>query len=115
MEIYINAIICGSIWIVLALFFWKIYPIIKDNAVFKKAMEIVHTLEEDIGGGNGEIKFESAVTLLQTWTKRLGWKIDIGIIYDTITAAVSVLHTEQGKLPSIKYELTEDGELKAIE
>lgn len=104
MEIYINAIVVASIWIVVALFFWKIYPLVKDNAVFNKAIEIVHVLEEDIGAGNGTIKFEHATSMLQEWVDKLGWKVDIGMIYDAITSAVGVLHTEQGKEPVHKYD-----------
>lgn len=104
MEIYINAIIVASIWIVVALFFWKIYPLVKDNAVFNKAIEIVHALEENIGAGNGSIKFEHATSMLQKWLDKLGWKVDVGMVYDAITSAVGVLHTEQGKAPAQKYE-----------
>ena len=107
MEIYINSIIVASIWIVVALFFWKVYPIIKDNAIFKKAMEIVHTIEEDIGAGNGDLKFDNAVSMLQDWVDKLGWKVDIGMVYDAITAAVGVLHTEQGKEP-VQKEITDE-------
>lgn len=104
MENYINAIIAGSIWILTALFFWKVYPIIKDNAIFKKAMEFVRMVEEDIGAGSGEIKFDNAVGLLQEWVDKLGWKIDVSVLMDTVTAAVGALHAEQGKLPVKKAD-----------
>lgn len=99
MEIYINAITVGTIWVLVALFFWKVYPLIKDTALYRKAMQIVHTLEEDIGAGNGQIKFDNAVAMLQEWVDKLGWKIDVGLIMDTVTGAVGELHTQQGKEP----------------
>lgn len=99
MENYVNAMITGIIWIVVAVFFWKIYPLLKDNAVYRKAVEIVHLMEEEIGAGNGTVKFEKAVELLQNWVNSLGWKIDVNLISDTITAAVGALHAEQGKIP----------------
>lgn len=99
MEIYINAITVGTIWVLAALFFWKVYPLIKDTALYRKAMQIVHTLEEDIGAGNGQIKFDNAVAMLQEWVDKLGWKMNIGLVMDTITAAVGELHTQQGKEP----------------
>ena len=99
MEIYINAITVGTIWVLAALFFWKVYPLIKDTALYRKAMQIVHTLEEDIGAGNGQIKFDNAVAMLQEWVDKLGWKMNIGLVMDTITAAVGELHTPQGKEP----------------
>lgn len=99
MEIYINAITVGTIWVLVALFFWKVYPLIKDTALYRKAMQIVHTLEEDIGAGNGQLKFDNAVAMLQEWVDKLGWQIDVGLIMDTITGAVGELHTQQGKEP----------------
>ena len=99
MEIYINAITVGTIWVLAGLFFWKVYPVIKDTAIYRKAMQIVHTLEEDIGAGNGQIKFDNAVAMLQEWVDKLGWKMNIGLVMDTITAAVGELHTQQGKEP----------------
>lgn len=99
MEIYINAITVGTIWVLVALFFWKVYPLIKDTALYRKAMQIVHTLEEDIGAGNGQIKFDNAVAMLQEWVDKLGWTIDVGLIMDTVTGAVGELHTQQGKEP----------------
>lgn len=99
MEIYINAITVGTIWVLAALFFWKVYPLIKDTALYRKAVQIVNTLEEDIGAGNGQIKFDNAVAMLQEWVDKLGWKMNIGLVMDTITAAVGELHTQQGKEP----------------
>lgn len=110
METYINMIITGSIWIVVALFFWKVYPLIKDNAIYKKALELVHLMEEGIGAGNGELKFDTAVSLLQQWIDQRGWKIDIQVIANAVTAAVGALHTEQGKLPVPKEKIDESDE-----
>ena len=107
METYINLIITGSIWIIVALFFWKVYPLIKDNAIYKKALELVHLMEEDIGAGNGEVKFDNAVCLLQKWIDARGWKIDLDVIMDAVTSAVGALHTAQGKIPSGNNDNTE--------
>ena len=109
MENYINLIITGSIWIVVALFFWKVYPLIKDNALYKKAVELVNLMEEDIGAGNGDVKFDNAVGLLQAWVDKRGWKIDLVVIMDAITSAVGALHTAQGKLPVKKEDPAENG------
>lgn len=108
MEMYINMIIKGAIWIVAAVFAWKVYPLIKDNAMYKKAMQIVLLMEEEMGAGNGTIKFDTAVGLLQEWINKRGWKVDIAVIMDTITAAVGELHTAQGKEPAQK-EQTDNG------
>lgn len=105
MENYINLIITGSIWIIVALFFWKVYPLIKDNAIYRKAVELVHLMEEDIGAGNGSIKFDRAVELMQNWVNERGWKIDLTVIVNAITSAVGALHTEQGKEPTKKEQL----------
>lgn len=112
MEIYINAITVGTIWVLAALFFWKVYPLIKDTALYRKAVQIVNVLEEDIGAGNGQMKFDNAVAMLQEWVDKLGWQIDVGLIMDTITGAVGELHTKQGKAPKPMSEkiLTVDAE-----
>lgn len=104
MDIYINMIIKGAIWIVVAVFAWKVYPLIKDNAIYKKAVQLVNLMEEEMGAGNGTIKFETAVGLLQEWITKRGWKVDIGAIMDTVTAAVGALHTAQGKEPAQKEQ-----------
>lgn len=106
MEIYINAITVGTIWVLAALFFWKVFPLIKDTALYRKAVQIVNVLEEDIGAGNGQLKFDNAVAMLQEWVDKLGWRIDVGLIMDTITGAVGELHTKQGKQPKTLSERT---------
>ena len=106
MEIYINAITVGTIWVLAALFFWKVFPLIKDTALYRKAVQIVNVLEEDIGAGNGQLKFDNAVAMLQEWVDKLGWRIDVGLIMDTITGAVGELHTKQGKQPKPLSERT---------
>ena len=104
MEMYINMIVTGSIWILVALFFWKIYPLIKDNAIYQKALQLVHLMEEEMGAGNGTIKFDNAVNLLQQWVDARGWKVNLGVVADAITAAVGALHTAQGKEPAQKEQ-----------
>jgi hypothetical protein len=109
MEQWLEIIIKGAIWVLAGIFFWKVWPIIKDNEIVKKATEIVHLMEETFGGGTGDIKFEKAVALLQAWVTKKGWKIDVSDIIDTITAAVGALHAEQGKEATKKS----DEEIKA--
>ena len=48
--------------------------------------------------------FDMTTSMLQEWVDKIGWKVDIGMIYDAITSAVGVLHTEQGKEPVHKYD-----------
>lgn len=78
---------------------WKVWPLIKDNAVAKKALEIVHEMEETYGHGYGEVKFENAVNTLQTWLNGKGIQLNLNEIMRVVTAAVGMLHAEQGVVP----------------
>jgi hypothetical protein len=56
--------------------------------------------EPEDGGGTGAVKFEKAVTLLRSWVKALGWRINVTTVINAITTIVGTLHTEQGKVPA---------------
>ena len=108
MEQWLELIIRGVIFLAAGLFLWKVYPLIKDNAIYKKALEIVHQMEEAFGAGQGEIKFATAVELLQNWADKLGWKIDVRLLAEVITSAVGVLHAQQGKVPTQPKQTDEE-------
>lgn len=107
---FANLLTAAAILIVYAGFMWKVWPVLKENAIFKQAMNIVHQMEEIFGGGTGEIKFDKAVELLQEWANKRGWKLSVQQIVDIINAAVGTLHAEQGIIPEdvIEPEHNED-------
>ena len=97
------AIMATGISLVLFAIGYKfVWPLVKDHWLVKKAIEFVYLMEETYGGGTGAIKFEKAIALLQSWVKAIGWKIDVTMIINAITAAVGALHAEQGKVPEAK-------------
>jgi hypothetical protein len=96
---WVGLIIAGGMLVLTGLGYRFLWPLVKDHWLVKKALEYVYLMEETYGGGTGAIKFEKAVDLLKSWTSALGWKIDVTAIMNAITAAVSALHAEQGKVP----------------
>ena len=110
MEVnWANLVIAAIILLLYGAFMWKVWPVLKENAIVQKAMRIVYMMEEMYGGGTGKIKFENAVKLLQEWIDSRGWKIDIEVIKNIVTAAVGQLHAEQNVLPLHDAELIDDG------
>lgn len=99
---WLNLVVAGVIILGYALFMWKLWPVLKENAIAQKAMNIVYLMEEMLGAGTGAIKFDTAVEMLQEWLDKRGWKIDLETVKNIVTAAVGALHTEQGKIPSPK-------------
>lgn len=97
--------ILGAVAAILGLFVW---PLVKDSWLMKKALWIVHQMEETWGGGTGALKFDNAVKAFQTWInglgfiRKLGWNINVELIKQLITAAVGQLHAEQGITPGLK-------------
>lgn len=108
MEMYVDMVIKGIVYVVVAVFAWKVWPVIKEYAIVQKAIAIVHQMEEQFGGGAGELKRDTAVDLLQAFINKLGWKVDLPRIYGYVMSAVGVLHAEQGVLPEEK-EVQEQG------
>lgn len=104
MELYIDLLTKGVIFIVVGMFFWKVWPIVKEWAIVKQALAIVHQMEEEHGAGSGAIKFDAAVELLQAFVDKLGWKLNVEKIGAYITSAVGMLHAEQGVVPAKKEE-----------
>ena len=106
---WIGLLITGVMLVLTGLGYRFLWPLVKDHWLVKKALEYVYLMEETYGGGAGAIKFEKAVALLKSWVATLGWKIDVTTIMNAITAAVGVLHAEQGKIPEvIPAEITEE-------
>lgn len=102
-----NLIVSGVILAGYALFRWKIWPVIRDNEVAKKALLIVHEMEEVFGAGKGKEKFDKACELLQAWLDLRGWGLNIYVVADIVTAAVGELHAEQGEKPKVKEPAVE--------
>ena len=96
---WIGILVTGITLVLTALGYRFLWPLVKDHWLVKKALEYVYQMEETYGGGTGEIKFDKAIVLLQSWVKALGWKIDVTAVINAITAAVGKLHAEQGKVP----------------
>lgn len=114
MENYISLIIGGVIAAIFGVFMWKVWPLIKDHAITKKALEIVHMMEEYYGSGTGKQKFEEAVRQLTKWFAERGWRVDVQEIMNIITAAVGVLHSEQGQIPAPKEEAPKDEDAEQL-
>ena len=102
-----NLIVSGIILAGYAIFRWKIWPIIRENEIARKALLIVHEMEEVFGAGKGKEKFDKACELLQAWLDLRGWGLNIYVVADIVTAAVGVLHAEQGEKPKVKEPVAE--------
>ena len=98
---WIGLLITGGMLVFMGLGYRFLWPLVKDHWLVKKAIEYVYLMEETYGGGTGAVKFEKAVALLKSWVGALGWRIDVTAIMNAITAAVGVLHAEQGKIPEM--------------
>lgn len=107
MTNWANLLVAAFILAGYAVFMWKVWPIIKENAIVKRAAEIVYQMEEMYGAGTGPIKLEKAIAAMQEWLNRRGWKLDVQVIIDIVTAAVGALHAEQGKAPAVHEKVTE--------
>lgn len=94
-----NLVVAAVILLLYGIFMWKVWPLLKENAVVQRAMRIVYMMEEMYGGGTGPIKFENAVKLLQEWIDKRGWNLDLETIKAIVTAAVGQLHAEQNVIP----------------
>lgn len=99
MTNWLNLLVAGIIIAGYALFMWKLWPVLKENAMAKKAMNIVYLMEETFGGGTGLLKFDTAVEMMQEWLDRRHWNIDVQTVKNIVLAAVGALHAEQGELP----------------
>jgi hypothetical protein len=96
---WVGILITGVSLVFFALGYRFLWPLVKDTWIVKKAIELVYLMEETYGAGTGATKFETALSMLQTWLTARGWKINLTAIADAITAAVGKLHAEQGKIP----------------
>ena len=103
---WIGILVTGISLVLTALGYRFVWPLVKDHWLVKKAIEFVYQMEETYGGGTGAVKFEKAISLLQSWAKALGWKINVTAIINAIIAAVGKLHAEQGKVPETKHPET---------
>lgn len=102
METYYNSmLIAGAIVAVLALIRWKVWPLAKEWLIKSKAYDLVLLMEETFGGGMGKMKYDTAVARLQEYVDAKGWKVDLVLIYDYVTAAVGKLHAAQGEKPPV--------------
>lgn len=99
MTNWAEIVIAGVILAGYGLFMWKVWPILKENAVVSKALDIVFQMEEQFGGGTGELKFSTATEIMQKWLDKRGWKISVENIEAIITSAVGILHVQQGDVP----------------
>ena len=100
-------IVSGIILAGYTLFRWKIWPVIRENEISRKALLIVHEMEEVFGAGKGKEKFDKACELLQAWLDLRGWGLNIYVVADIVTAVVGVLHADQGEKPKVKEPVAE--------
>lgn len=109
METYYNSILISVAIVALVVVWrWKVWPLVKDWLIKNKAYDLVLLMEESFGGGTGEVKFEVAVGKLQEYVDKKGWKVDLALIYDYVTAAVGRLHAQQGEKPPVLDDLDPD-------
>ena len=106
---WLDFVIAGFLIAIYALFMLKIWPVLKENMVISRALDIVYQMEEELGAGTGAIKFDLAVKLLQEWIDKRHWNIDVDHIRRIITAVVGELHAQQGKIP-VKPETPAESE-----
>lgn len=107
-KMYNSMLISAVVTVVVILVRWKVWPLMREWLIEKKAYQLVLLMEESLGGGTGSIKFEKATEMLQAYLDQKGWKVDVQFVLDTVTAAVGKLHAAQGEKPPEKELETEE-------